>query len=339
MTLYTPVFKEGNIDLSEFDYPRWDANENDIKLKLAKRYVCFNRTSCALHTMRNGAKVKKDSSDDMFISFFDERFDPILPQEREIIKRKDWAEFETLMDEKLDILNHPIFEKMAEYIRENSKQQSDYLVVCSCGHKKPYSKSPYFQGYTKALKCPELKNAYDLVVLSNSGVIPINEGNDFSFCYPFRYYDWNHAKEEQKGIKQDVEDKMYFYIKEYIKSKSYKKIAISSRETYDSYIHIFNKLKNEFRDIEFMWVYDKDEIGKWIIETFGFKEGTPDFSMTETRSLCNPRMASKVLKFFYGFVPHVWQKHVKTSENNRKRNRISKQKLKNKKRMCKINEW
>ena len=42
---YTPVFKEGNVDLSEFDYPRWrDPSEDEIKLKITKQYICFNKT-------------------------------------------------------------------------------------------------------------------------------------------------------------------------------------------------------------------------------------------------------------------------------------------------------
>lgn len=42
---YIPVFKEGNIDLSEFDYPRWEiGSEDELKLSLVKRYICFNKT-------------------------------------------------------------------------------------------------------------------------------------------------------------------------------------------------------------------------------------------------------------------------------------------------------
>lgn len=323
---YIPVFKEGNIDLSEFDYPRWKiSSEDELKLSLVKRYICFNKTSDSSHSIKEeGIRITKDSSDSDFIRYFDKKFVPLLDPEREIIKRKDWARYEDLCGESLEILNHPIFEKMAEYIRENSKQQSDYLVICSCGHKKPYSQSPYFQGYTCVLKYPELRNAFDIVVLSNSGVIPINEGNDFSFCYPFRHYDWNHGVEEKKGLKQSVEDKMYYYIKEYIKSKNYKKIAFSSRETYDSYLHIFNKLKEDFPDIEFLWVYDRQEVTEWIKNSFGYDEGTHQFRMTETRSLYNPRVGGKVLEFFYGFVHPVWQEHLRRSLLNRAKSRTQK---------------
>lgn len=316
---YTPVFKEGNVDLSEFDYPRWEQQcpfvDDDIKLKIVKRFICYNKTSTSPRTIKGtNIKVTKNSTDEEFLKYFDCQFADLLDPQREIIKRKDWAVFDDLCGESLEILNHPIFEKMAEYIRNNSKQQSDFLVVCSCGHKKPYSTSQYFQGYTTPLRYPELKNAFDLVVLSNSGVIPINEGNDFSFCYPFRYYDWNHGVEESKGLKQSVEDKMYFYIKEYIKSKNYKKIAISSRETYDSYIHIFNKLKDDFPEIEFLWVYDKQDVIDWL-EPLGYKQGTQQFRMLETRFLYNACIvASKVLKFFYGYVHPVWLEHIKRVE-------------------------
>ena len=40
---YVPQFEQGSVDLSKFDYPRWNPkDDNEIKIKYIKRYLNFN---------------------------------------------------------------------------------------------------------------------------------------------------------------------------------------------------------------------------------------------------------------------------------------------------------
>lgn len=264
---YRPVFKHGVIDMQGYAYPRWqNISDDDIKLKLAKRYISENNrvSTWKAHRLPDGRNVTADSSDNDFIDYFNQRMAPLIPDDDEIIKRRDWACYETLLGERLDILNHPVFEKLAEYIRNNNKMQSDTLVISSCGKRKPYSRSPLIQGLiTSPRKFPELRGAYDLAVLSNSGVVPVSDGNDFSFCYPFRHYDWNHSKEEEKGIIKDVEDKMHFYLREFLLKNPYKNVAIVAKTSYPSYYNIYKRLSDDLSGVNLFFAADEGNLNKF----------------------------------------------------------------------------
>lgn len=262
---------------------------------------------------------------------------PLIPDSMEIIKRKDWAVFEDLLGEKLEILHHPVFTEMHKYICEHYKRKSDILIVRECGKKKPYRFNEVmlpFESVKKAV--PELKKLYDFVVLSESGIIPIDEGNDFSFCYPFRYYDWNRNVEEKKGIRQDVEDKMYFYLTNFIKKTGYKKVAILAKGiSYPSYINIYHRLQKDMPEIDVYWVASEENVDRYV-------------ARCNVKSISNNSLVFRyisgtfavldILKYFKVKIPNLFLKFMDDLEKRHSKKVQKKEKIKAQKALQILNE-
>jgi hypothetical protein len=261
---YYPDFIRGEIDLSKYNYARWgNPTDNEIKKQLVKKFLDpGSRVSTQRFYHFDKKVITPESPDDLLFGYFKKSMCQLIKPEDEIIKRKDWAEYQALLGESLEILNHPIFEKMASYIRSNNNKRSDNLLVFSCGHWKPYSQSKNFYSTQLFYKLtPENLKCFDTVVLSETGVIPISPGNDFSFCYPFRHYDWN-PKSESKEIKREAEDKMYFYLSSFIKEQGYKRVSISSRS--QTYLNILKRLKEDFPEVEVNWIQTEENINVFL---------------------------------------------------------------------------
>lgn len=310
--MYEPDFKKGHIDMSKYSYKRWgNPTDDEIKLKLIKRFVGFNQTSTSMKRYLNGERITPDSPDNMLLEFFDSIFPPFIDPKDEIIKREDWVNYEDLLGETLEILNHPVFDEMGRYIRENYQQHSKCLFVSSCGHWKPYSQSAFLQGVKLFYKLdPEHAKYLDTCVLSNSGIIPVSPGNDFSYCYPFRYYDWNHAVEDKKGLREAVEDKMYFYFSELLKAHRYEKVAISSRRVYPSYYNIYKRLEKEFPDIQFLWLQN-DTYMDVFCTSVGFPGLGDKYHVVKTRFGQSNTALALALKWFWDYIPPKYLENLK----------------------------
>ena len=104
---YSPSFAKGAVDLSNYTYERWNPeDDNAIKLALAKRHLTANKG--ILYKCLTPQPSRETDED--FIKYFDESMAPLLREDDEIIKREDWPRYEDMLGEKLEILNHPVFE-------------------------------------------------------------------------------------------------------------------------------------------------------------------------------------------------------------------------------------
>ena len=325
---YVPEFEKGSIDLSNFDYPRWNPkDDNEIKIKYIKRYLEFNTFTPASrkrkvfiqNLIKNGLP-----ENEVYVKAFDKMSYPLIPDSMEVIKRKDWAVFEDLLGEKLEILHHPVFTEMHKYICDHFKRKSDILIVRECGKKKPYRFNEVMKNLVSIKKkVPELKKVYDFAVLSNSGVVPLDEGNDFSFCYPFRYYDWNHGVEEAKGIRQDVEDTMYNYLSNFIKKTGYKKVAILSKDTsYPSYINIYHRLKKDMPELDVYWAANDENVDRFVARG-GLNTRPASRNLLRFRYISGTYAVLDVLKYFKANIPNAFLKYMDGVEE-RHNKRISK---------------
>lgn len=334
--IYVPRFERGSIDLSKFDYPRWNPkDDNEIKIKYIKRYLKFNafligckkRNEYVQNLIKNGL-----TEDEAYVKAFDKMSYPLIPDEMEVIKRKDWVVFEDLMGESLEILHHPVFTEMHKYICENYKRKSDILIVRECGKKKPYRFNEVMRNLVGVKEeVPELKKIYDFVVLSNSGIVPLDDGNDFSFCYPFRHYDWNHGVEEAKGIRQEVEDTMYNYLLNFIKATGYKKVAILSKDTsYPSYLNIYHRLQKDMPELDVYWVANDENVDRFVAR--GGLNTKPSLrNSLRFRYISGTFAILDTLKYFKVNIPNAFLKYMDNVEkryNKRMEKKIKEMALK-----------
>lgn len=165
---------------------------------------------------------------------------PILPDEQEYIKRKDWLPLDTLVGETQEILDNNIWNKTQKYILENFHPTSKNLIVQRCASQKPYIDNIAYK-FTK--KCQN-EGLCDLVVASLD-IIPI----DFTIYYPFRHYDWNDAYETPELTEYAINRKTKRIIK-FIDAFNYNNILIFAPGfTGDTYYKIVTeKLKENYGD-------------------------------------------------------------------------------------------
>lgn len=256
---YVPNYSHGDLDLSDLHYNRWNIeSDNDIKLAITKRYVD--------HNTKNNTKYHYTPSqtdpDEKYIKYFDKTLTSLLKDEDEIIHRKDWARFDDFIGESLEVLNHPVFTKMQEYIRENVNKTSDILIVKTCGKRKPYSQSPSYKNITTLKGQIGIKGFYDGCVLSESGVIPIDCDNDYSHCYPYRYYDWE-PDNTPSEIMPQVKEKMESYLRDYVIANNYKKVAIIATPNQELYLNICRDLQEKLPEVDFYFAYNDANLDKF----------------------------------------------------------------------------
>lgn len=257
-----PHFVRGHIDMSQYDYPRASIkNDDEAKIMLMKVKLLSNPTVYTKKQFNTIVeKFGENLDDNAYIWAFDNYSShphKLIDPKLDIIKREDWAL--DLCGETLEILNHPAFTEINKFIAKNAVKFHDLLIVYQCSAEKPYSSNTNYTLNNRVKRLNPNIN-YDIAVLSNSGVIPIDQYSDYSYCYPFRHYNWNHMAEEGKGLRQAVEDKMHDYLFNFITSLGYKKVAIVARMVYPSYYNIYQRLKSELPDVDFYWPHTEDHI-------------------------------------------------------------------------------
>lgn len=249
------------IDYQKNDHPLTD---REVMLWLANMNFFHPKNSQAglgKKLFKTFGKSRKDLAnlpDDVKINYAADKLGWVIPDSKEFIHRKDWALMSNLIGESLEIIHHPVFKIANEHIVKNFKQTADVVCFFSCSCHKPYSENSNYKKYKNM-------SEFDSIVMSNSGIIPIGSKihpeNDFSKNYPFRYYDWNHGVEEGQ-LKQAEEDFMYYCAKNLLSVTNYKKVAFwtSPPNQYDNYYNVFNRLKKDFPEKEWLFLLDEEVV-------------------------------------------------------------------------------
>ena len=255
------------LDLSKFpNYEKIDHAYSDEEIKLFLfdniylKYLSFTQTK---RMKREGYDTKtiREVSNEEKIRLFDKYEKGIIPESEEFIHRKDWMPLSTFQEVNDEWFDNPIFEMANDFICNNFVQKSKCLCIISCSKSKPYSENPVFKWYKK--KC-------DTVVISEPGIIPISDTNDFSYCYPFRYY--NYDLDVQHKFEGLYEKKIKFVTKQtsnFLKKFNYEKVIFVAQppSLRKDFYEINNNLANEFKNIKFDYIID-DKLFEEIRKTF-----------------------------------------------------------------------
>ena len=255
------------LDLSKFpNYEKIDHAYSDEEIKLFLfdniylKYLSLTQTK---RMKREGYDTKtiREASNDEKIRLFDKYEKGIIPDREEFIHRKDWMPLNTFQEVNDKWFDNPIFEMANDFICNNFVQKSKCLCIISCSKSKPYSENHMFKWYKK--KC-------DTVVISEPGIIPISDTNDFSYCYPFRYY--NYDLDVQHKFEGLYEKKIKFVTKQtsnFLKKFNYEKVIFVAQppSLRKDFYEINNNLANEFKNIKFDYIID-DKLFEEIRKTF-----------------------------------------------------------------------
>lgn len=255
------------LDLSKFpNYEKIDHAYSDEEIKLFLfdniylKYLSLTQTK---RMKREGydAKTIREASNEEKIRLFDKYEKGIIPESEEFIHRKDWMPLNTFQEVNDKWFDNPIFEMANDFICNNFVQKSKCLCIISCSKSKPYSENHMFKWYKK--KC-------DTVVISEPGIIPISDTNDFSYCYPFRYY--NYDLDVQHKFEGLYEKKIKFVTKQtsnFLKKFNYEKVIFVAQppSLRKDFYEINNNLANEFKNIKFDYIID-DKLFEEIRKTF-----------------------------------------------------------------------
>ena len=260
------------LDLSKFpNYEKIDHaySDEEIKLFLFDNIYFKYLSKTQTHRMKcegYDTKTIREASNDEKIRLFDKYEKGIIPESEEFIHRKDWMPLNTFQNVNNKWFDNPIFEMANEFICNNFVQKSKCLCLLSCSKSKPYSENPVFKWYKK--KC-------DTAIISEPGIIPISDTNDFSYCYPFRYY--NYDLDDQHKFEGLYEKKIKFVTKQisnFLKKFNYEKVIFVAQppSMRKDFYEINNNLVNEFKNIKFDYIID-DKLFEEIHKTFFPKIG------------------------------------------------------------------
>ena len=255
-------------ELNVVNYPNYEKigrtlTDEEIKIFLFdNNYFKYLSETYSQRIRREGYTKKNifNVSNEEKIRIFDKYEKDIIPDSEEFIHRKDWMPLSTFQEVNDKWFDYPIFEMANDFICNNFVQKSKCLCIISCSKSKPYSENKVFKWYSKFC---------DTVVISEPGIIPISESNDFSYCYPFRYYNYNFV--EQHKFEGLYEKKIKFVTKQtsnFIKKFNYEKIIFVAQppRLVKDFYEIYNNLANEFKNNKFDYIIT-DELFDEIYRT------------------------------------------------------------------------
>ena len=222
------------------------------------------RYKCSTDLWNKERKKLQNATKEEVIIYAKNNLRPILPDEQEFIKRKDWLPLDTLVGENKEILDNKIWDKTQKYIFENFKPKSKILLYQRCSSQKPYIDNSNYK-FTKR-RCYQ---GYCDLVVASLDIVPI----DFTVYYPFRQYDWNDVFETPELTEYAIERKFKRTVA-FIDHFKYNKIIIFApafeNDTY--YKIIYNKLKKHYgNNIQIEFVMNDETTAKCIESMSGHK--------------------------------------------------------------------
>jgi hypothetical protein len=180
---------------------------------------------------------------------------PLVPDSKEFIPRKYWCSFDELLGSNLNNESHPVWQLSHRIIKDNFVKHSDTMLLQACGNFKPYIDSIIYQNNLKLYR----EGYFDLFV-SSWELVPI----DFSCFFPWRFYDWNHAKET--SFMTDVCITHEFRnICDFVEYFNYKRLIIYAPGGDDYFYNELNRrLQNHFENskVEVIMIWDEETIQK-----------------------------------------------------------------------------
>lgn len=223
-----------------------DIKDDDLYYIMAKK-VCLGAE--APKPIESKARKEQASyNKEQLIEYAKNHLMPLIPDEDEFIPRDYWCPIEDLYGSNLNNESHPIWQLSHRIIKDNFVKHSDTMLLQACGNYKPYIDNAIYQYTLKKYR----EGYFDMFVTSWE-VVPI----DFSPFFPWRYYDWNHAKETPFMTDCCINHEFRNII-DLVEYFGYKKIIIFAPGGEDHfYVELNRRLQNNYRNsditVEMVW--------------------------------------------------------------------------------------
>ena len=200
------------------------------------------------------SSIKKEASfynKEQLINYAKSKMMPLVPDDKDLIPRRYWCDFKELLGSNLNNESHPLWSLSHQLVKDNFIKHSDTMLLQACGNYKPYIDNQVYQITTKMHR----EGFFDLFV-SSWELTPI----DFSIFFPWRFYDWSHAKETPFMTRVCI-DHEFRNVCDFVEYFGYKKIIIFSPGGNDYfYNELYRRLYNNYRDtnVKVFFIWDKE---------------------------------------------------------------------------------
>lgn len=210
------------------------------------------------------SKFKREAKEytrEQIIDYAKNKMMKLVPDEEELIPRRYWCDFKELLGSNLNNESHPLWSLSHQLVKDNYVKHSDTMLLQACGNYKPYIDNLVYQ---KSIKL--YREGYCDLFVSSWELTPI----DFSMFFPWRYYDWSHAKETPFMTRVCI-DHEFRNVCDFVEYFGYKRIVIFAPGGDDYfYNELYRRLTNHYKDspIEVLFVWDKDTVEEYFNSGF-----------------------------------------------------------------------
>lgn len=237
-----------------------DISDDEIYYFMGKK-VCLGEEAPKNITSKARQEQAKFTKEQM-IEYAKTHLMPLVPDDKEFIPRDYWCSFKELLGSNINNESHPVWQLSHRVIKDNYVKHSDTLLLQACGNYKPYIDNAIYQ-YTLR----KYREGYFDLFVSSWELTPI----DFSPFFPWRYYDWSHAKETPFMTDCCITHE-FRNICDFVEYFNYKRIIIFAPGGNDHfYVELNRRLQNHFEKskvtVEMVW--DDSTIKKFKEEMDG----------------------------------------------------------------------